>query len=366
MPEIISRPKILIVDDTSENLNLLIEILGYNYTVVSARSGNRALQLASGNNPPEIILLDIMMPDVDGYQVCRKLKADAKTCDIPIIFLTVLNDKESELRGFNEGAVDYIHKPFSATLVQARVATHLELASSRRLLASQVKILKDAAQLRDDVDRIIRHDLKVPLTSILAYTELLLADTVCTLKQREWIQDMYESGQTMLQILNISLDVYKMEIGTYTLNAEILCLDAIIKRILIRFHPLTQRTGLKIVANLSPTVVLGEDLLCLVLFTNLIKNAIEATPLGGVIHIELSTENNQAIIHIRNPTPVPMAVRTTFFNKYATAGKPGGTGLGTYSSRLMARTMGGDIMMQTDDETGTCITVCLPIQNHCA
>lgn len=353
------RPKILIVDDAVENLNVLIEILGHNYTIASARSGARALQLAADSNPPDLILLDIMMPSIDGYEVCRQLKANPKTRDIPIIFLTLLSDKGSELHGFDVGAVDYIHKPFSVALVQARVAIHLELAAARRQLASQVKALEIAARLREDVDRIIRHDLKGPLIPILTYVQLLL-ETNCTPKQRDFLQEIYASGNTMLEIINISLDVYKMEAGTYMLEPSALRLDVTLKSLLTRLDALKQRRGIEIAANLPPTTVLGEEILCLVLFNNLIKNAIEATSAGQSIHIELGSAADQAVVSIHNPTPVPAAVRAAFFDKYTTAGKPSGTGLGTYSARLMAKTMGGDISMQTGEESGTRIIVRLP------
>ena len=121
------RPLVLLVDDEPTNLQLLVEALRSDYEVAVATEGETALSLAKATDKPSIILLDVVMPDMDGYEVCRRLKADMRTRDIPVIFITVRNDVESEEHGFEIGAVDYIHKPFKLQSVRARVRTHLTL-----------------------------------------------------------------------------------------------------------------------------------------------------------------------------------------------------------------------------------------------
>lgn len=125
------RRRVLIVDDTPENIQVLMQLLQDEYVITVANNGERALTLASKQPGPDIILLDILMPDMDGYEVCRRLKQDRYTAAIPVIFITGLSDQADEQRGLDLGAVDYIHKPFTPSLVKARLRNHLELKTHR-------------------------------------------------------------------------------------------------------------------------------------------------------------------------------------------------------------------------------------------
>jgi diguanylate cyclase (GGDEF)-like protein len=134
LPASLSPATILVVDDTPANLSLMSRLLKDTYRVKVANNGERALEIAQSDAPPDLILLDIMMPGMDGYEVCRRLKADNATKDIPIIFLTAMADVENESMGFALGAVDYISKPFNKTVVKARIRVHMQLKRQSRLL----------------------------------------------------------------------------------------------------------------------------------------------------------------------------------------------------------------------------------------
>lgn len=134
-----ARPTVLVVDDTPENIDVLNGILQDEYNVKVATSGDRALAIARSQPPPDVILLDVMMPTIDGYEVCRRLKADYATQRIPVIFVTAMNEIEDETRGFELGAVDYISKPVSPAIVRARVRTHLHLYDQKRHLIEMVR-----------------------------------------------------------------------------------------------------------------------------------------------------------------------------------------------------------------------------------
>ena len=137
MVEAERKPKVLIVDDTPENIQVLMETLKDQYTIVAAINGEKALKMAVAEPRPDLILLDIMMPGMDGYEVCRRLKADEQALDIPIIFVTAKTEVEDETLGFELGAVDYITKPFSIPVVKARVKAHLDLKRLRDIEAIQ-------------------------------------------------------------------------------------------------------------------------------------------------------------------------------------------------------------------------------------
>lgn len=171
-----SRKKtVLAVDDSQENLNLLSRILQDKYLVFLATNGKEALSLASGPSRPDLILLDIMMPDMDGYEVIQKLKEDERTRNIPVIFVSALGKTEDEARGLELGAVDYISKPFSTAVVLARIKTHLELKELR-------DNLEEAANERNmELDLTLEHLKK-------AYMELNEAHNLI---RTSWIETIY-------------------------------------------------------------------------------------------------------------------------------------------------------------------------------
>jgi len=147
-------PTLLVVDDTPANLSLMAGLLHQEYRVKLANSGPRALELAQ-REPPDLILLDVMMPEMDGYTVCRLLKRDPRTRDVPVIFVTAMSQPEDETRGFECGAVDFIHKPISPPIVRARVRTHLQLKTWQDSLRRRSTGLEVALRQRlEEVERL--------------------------------------------------------------------------------------------------------------------------------------------------------------------------------------------------------------------
>ena len=140
------RPTVLVIDDEPFNLSLLDEVLNKNYTIQKASNGPEALELAFAN-PPDLILIDVMMPDMDGFEVCRQLKKHITTMHVPVIFITAKNEIKDEELGFSVGASDFIHKPISAPIVAARVRTHLKVKFMQDYLRSEnTKLLKSAGE----------------------------------------------------------------------------------------------------------------------------------------------------------------------------------------------------------------------------
>jgi len=164
-----NRPSVLVVDDTPENLQLMSALLKDLYRVKIANGGERALKIAAGEGAPDLILLDIMMPEMDGYEVCRRLKADPATREIPVIFLTAKSEVADEEKGFALGAVDYITKPISPPLVMARVRTQLALKAAADFLRDQNVYLEAEVQRRTKEVSIIQ-DVTIMAMASLAET----------------------------------------------------------------------------------------------------------------------------------------------------------------------------------------------------
>ncbi|MFC1857027.1 response regulator [Thermodesulfobacteriota bacterium] len=362
------KQKVLIVDDTPENIYILMETLKDEYAIVAATNGEKALQLANAEPIPDIILLDIMMPGMDGYEVCARLKANDKTKDLPVIFITAKTEEKDEIKGFSLGAVDYITKPISPPKVKARVKIHLALKNAREMLETQNEELIEAAKLKEDVDGIMRHDLKSPLNSIISLPQIILEDKGLEPEHAKSLKMIEDAGFRMLNMINLSLDLFKMERGVYPLQPVSVDILKIIKKIVSEAEGQARTKNITFnIINRGNNIagedffrILGEELLCYSILSNLIKNAMEASPEGQTVSITLDDKESGSI-SVHNRGVVPEEIRDQFFEKYVTSGKSGGTGLGTYSAKLIAETQGGHIKLDTSEEDGTTITLFLPL-----
>jgi len=324
---------------------------------------------------PDLILLDIMMPGMDGYEVCKQLKANPKTRYIPIIFITAMSETEDETRGLELGAIDYITKPVSPPIVRARVKNHLALKlalekieTQKQKLDEQNKALIEAAHLREDVERITRHDIKTPLNAVIGFSQFLMMADNLTDAQLDGLRTIEEAGYRILNIINLSVDLFKMERGIYPFTPALVNLLLVINKIIIETREMVRLKNLSINVSIKGIPiddndifsVQGDELLCYSMLANLIKNALEASPEGETISIILDDDDDTAIINIHNKGVVPADVRENFFDIYVTSGKETGTGLGTYSAKLIAETQNGRISMTTSEEEGTYVIIKLP------
>ncbi|MEO5362891.1 MAG: hybrid sensor histidine kinase/response regulator [Magnetococcus sp. DMHC-8] len=352
---------VLLVDDQPEHIDVVKAALEQHFTVRIATNGEVGLRLARRENI-DLILLDVMMPGLDGFELCRLLKTDPATRDVPVVFLTAKQNFDDETLGLNLGAMDFIRKPSNPAVVLARVANLVELYRTKQELMQRNDELLRMLRIREDMENLSRHDLKGPLVGIIGLPELLLEDDNLTDEQKSLIKIIETNGYTMLEMINRSLDLFKMEMGNYQLQPERFDLVPILNKVI---HDLEQHRSFKQVqVSLPPPtegfIVLGEKLLCYSLFHNMVLNAIQASAAQGTITIALMAHGHDRQIRIGNPGEVPVEIRDCFFEKYVTSGKKGGTGLGTYSAWLAAKTQGGSIVLDTTHPGLTTITVSLP------
>lgn len=231
-------------------------------------------------------------------------------------------------------------------------------------VATDITEHKELEALREHVERITRHDLKTPLMGVIWGARTLHAADNLDSEQQKIVERIEAAGNTMLSMINKSLDLYKMEQGTYAVQASPVDIRELVDRIVSESSgeetpEVTVNFSGRPMSAKDYFYVLGEESLLYTMLGNLLLNAFEAAGKRGVVTVNLHSGDSN-IIEIHNPGAVPPEVRATFFEKYSTAGKAFGTGLGTYSARLVARTHGGDITMQTSDTEGTTVTVTLP------
>ncbi len=363
------KPTILVVDDAPENIDVLRAILTPEYVVKAATSGETALGAARRSPSPDLILLDVVMPGMSGFQVCESLKNDPSTKGIPVVFVTSRNDPSDESEGFSVGAVDYIHKPVNPHVVRARVRTHLDLTAARRELERQNEVLRENARLREEVEAINRHDLKNPLTAILWASSILLESSDLPDRDRSLARTVADSGRKMLEMINRTIDLVKMERGVYVPKIEDVDAARLARQIADAQSKNAERKecGIDILLEGAPPaaterfIVKGEELLVYSMLGNLVANAVEASPPAQRVSISLARSGEgKGVIAVHNEGCIPADVRERFMEKFATSGKAHGTGLGAYSARLIATTLGGQISWESTEARGTTIVVALP------
>ncbi|WP_341675711.1 response regulator [Niveibacterium sp. SC-1] len=357
---------ILVVDDTPENLELMVPLFGEAHRVRTATDGARALAICLSEDPPELVLLDVMMPGMSGFEVAQRLREHPATEVLPIIFVSAMDDEVSRMKGLGLGAVDFVSKPIEPEVLRLRVDNFMRYAALQRRAQGECDALLEVARLRDEVDQLTRHDIKGPLAGIASMTETLLKDGRLSDLQHSYLRSIETCTQQVLDTIGLSTELYKIETGRFVLDPQefdivVLLRDiADITRNEVRSRNLSIRVSVPDESD-PCLMILGDHVLSHSLLHNLLRNACEAAPRDTRIDIVVS-EDSHAQISIKNFGMPPPEVRERFFEKYVTSGKRGGTGLGTYSARLLTQAQNGSIAVRIDEPGNTTeLVVRLPL-----
>ena len=360
------RPTILVVDDTADNLLMLSELFKDEYRMRVAHAGEKALTICQSDDPPDLVLLDIMMPGMDGFEVARRMREHPTSVGIPVIFVTAMTGEDARLTGMELGAVDFVTKPIDPAALKLRVRNFMHYVDLHKQLQANYDGMMELAHLREDVEHITRHDMKGPLAGVIGLVQALAGDASMNRDQLGQLRLIEESALQVLDMINLSTELFKIETGRFTLDARPVRIGNILERIveIARTTFSDKHLVVAVVSQAPPGAelppALGDGMLCYSLFQNLIKNACEAAPAGSQVVVTLHDETPLRIT-IRNQGAVPVEIRARFFGKFVTLGKYGGTGLGTYSAKLLAEAQGGAIALAVSDpEDQTTITVTLP------
>ncbi|MEZ9701815.1 response regulator [Vibrio sp. 10N.261.46.E12] len=352
-----SKYSILIVDDEPNNITVLTELLKKDFSLQACLSGEKALKICSKETLPDLILLDIMMPEMDGLMVCEKLKNNPLTEHIPIIFISALSQTKDVIKGLSMGAVDYIAKPISPEITRARIDTHIEQVRQREKMALQLDTMIENMRLKEDMERITHHDLKNPLSVIMSAVDSLQDKQSYSQQEIDFIS---ESACTMKDMIDQQMIIHQLE--NNSTERELLSINALefFNKILYGQKGKCKKNNVFIRYHIAKVVsFLGNQVLCFNLFNNLIANAIEASTAGSEITITSEQVEDHVVFHIHNEGVIPAKVQARFFDKFITHGKEKGTGLGTYSAKLSALAQGGDVSFSSTKKDGTTLTVTL-------
>ena len=363
--------KILIVDDVVSNV-LLLKILLTNekYQVCTANCGNMAIEQAKAEKP-DLILLDVMMPDITGFDAAQILKKDPETAHIPIIFLTALNNPSDLVHGFQVGANDFLTKPFNKEELVVRVFHQIKLVAATRIIERQNAELRATIGNRDKMYSVIAHDLRSPMASIRMVLNLVAASASPELIGQEMydlLDKANEESEDVHDLLDNLLKWTKSQTGRLTVVRQDLDLNDIIPGVVDIFEMIAQNKHIKLnyQTSASSVIVTADNDMLKTVVRNFMSNAIKFTPENGSIDIILSTEGDYAKVSVRDHgVGIAPERLSSIFNKgettYGTGGEEG-SGLGLQLCQDFATKNGGNCTVESVLGEGSTFSVLVPLK----
>ena len=345
---------ILVVDDKPNNLKVITSVLGGEYTVSIANSGMNTLRMIDSVKP-DLILLDIMMPGMDGIEVCQRLKQNPNTSGIPIIFLTAKTDIEDIVKGFESGAVDYITKPFNPTEVRMRVKNHLSLYHAR-------KEIEQINQEKDKFFSIIAHDLKSPFNSILGFSDLLKeeANQLEVDEVKQYATLLFDSASHTLQLLENLLSWARIQQGRMEFYPQNLLFDEVVNEVFDIITENAHEKNITLVNHIRKNIAVNvDDNMLKTVLRNLVSNAIKYSNPGGQVEIDCKVDENWIQVVVSD-TGIGIGHENIekLFNIGSSFSTPGtgkekGTGLGLLLCKEFIEKHGGKIWAESEPGKGS-------------
>ncbi len=364
-----SQFSILAVDDSLDNLILLQTLLeDEGYTVELTESGQEALQKVK-QNPPHLILLDVMMPTMDGYEVTQRIRQDARLPFIPILLITA-HDRSSVVKGLDNGADDFIRKPFDMEELLARVRSLLRLKHS-------IDEREAMIQQREDFVSRLTHDLRTPLVAADRMFHLMQSGSFGPPSDDmvEALNSIIQNNQNLLSMVNMLLEVYRHDAGQKKLTFVACHLPTLLQEVVGELAPLAEEKGLDLILEFAgepkgrPPLeqVFGDQLELRRVFTNLVGNAIKFTDQGSVLVRMQGMGNTEAgdrwvVIEVVDTGPgIPPEDLAELFQRFRHGNhRRAGSGLGLHLSSRIVEAHNGSLTVQSAVEQGSCFTVKLP------
>jgi two-component system sensor histidine kinase/response regulator len=361
---------ILVVDDITRNIQVVGTVLcNEGYEVMPAASGAEALKCVRAQLP-DLILLDLMMPELDGLEVCRRLKADPTTSQVPVVFLTASNEMEHLVKGFEVGAVDYVTKPFNPPELLARVRTHLELKHARQRL-------REMNEEKNEFMGIAAHDLRNPIGSIKGYSEMIVEDaqswlgqatsdpTSCLKEIKDFGERIVATTGRMMEMLQNLLDSNRIERGEMKLHLAPTDLRSALNQVIEaqQAHATAKQQTIRLETESAPVTVLVDPSVTVQVLENLLSNAIKYSPPGKEVFVRFKKTAQAARVEVQDQGPGLTAEdQKKLFGKFARlSAKPTGgehsTGLGLSIVKKMVEAMNGKVWCESEPGLGACFVV---------
>ena len=367
---------IMVVDDTPANLKLMDGMLrNWGYQIRAFPNGRLALAAAL-NETPDLILLDINMPVMNGYETCRQLKTIPALQPVPVIFISALNETLDKVKAFECGGVDYVIKPFQLDEVRARIDTHLKIRNLQKTLECQNRKLQDTVDqlkalesLRDNLVHMIIHDMRSPLMAVSGNLELLAMDPgALSADSQESLKDASGAARKLIEMVSSLLDVSKLENGEMPIQRIPCDLHRVTGDVTQMLSSLLRDNPIVLESQTSDTTVAGDPALLQRVLGNLLGNAAKFSPAGKPITLGFQNDPPFLKVTVRDEGPgIPPDYHTRIFEKFGQVDsqqnmKQYSTGLGLTFCKLAVEAHGGKIGVESAVGKGSTFWFTLPRQ----
>jgi len=358
-----ARADILIVDDIAENLEFLsAQLSAQGYYTRPVHSGKLAL-MAARASPPDIVLLDILMPEMDGYEVCQAFKSDGQLCDIPVIFISGLNETIDKVRAFQVGAVDFLTKPFQPEEMLARINTHLTLYWQRRELEQQ-------RELKASFISMATHEFRTPLAVIKSTVDILLkySDKLSEERRVEKLNVINQEVETLDQLIGEVLSFNRVDVGRVEFHLEETNMKVFCDGLVERLSELSETQSLIYTVEDDLDAAYVDVYLLNHILSNLLSNAFKYSSSGNPVYFHVSQDKENVIFKVADEgIGIPPDEQKYLFSPFYRASNAspfGGTGLGLAIVKQYVDRHGGSVHFESTVNVGTTFTVEIPRNNQ--
>ncbi len=376
-----TAPLILVADDVTPNVEMLCDQLAtHGFRTLTASDAPSALALALSEHP-DLCILDVAMPAGDlgvddraaGYEVCRRLKRDPRTKNMPVIFVTALNDNSDRVKAIEAGGDDFLTKPHNRMVLGARVRSLLKHKDAADALEEALRAQDELAKSRDDLMKMIVHDLKTPLTAVLATLEMVVDGDYGALQepQRAALADAERQAEDLLALIQNLLEVTKVEESKIALAPEPIAPAAFLSEMVFDWQARLQQEGATAtieVADDAPVFHADKAVMKRV-FANLLQNALTHSPIGVHVRLRARKDGDGILFTVADNGPgIPKEYHELIFRKFeqvrtANVPKTRSSGLGLAFCRLAVEGHGGRIWVQSEEGRGTQFHIRLPTED---
>lgn len=366
-----SEYKILVVDDVMSNLMLLKVLLtSEKFGIITASNGRQAIEMTQ-NEKPDLLLLDVMMPDLSGFEVAKKLKSDPQTSDVPIIFLTALNSTADIVKGFEAGGNDFISKPFNKEELITRIYHQISLVAAKRLLADKNTELEHIIAGRDRLYSVIAHDLRSPIGSIKMVLNLLLVNLTVDKIGKDMHELLVSANHTtedVFSLLDNLLKWSKSQTGQLNLVHQEADLTEIVNSVLEIFKLIGDMKRIELEVKPCGPLMVNVDIDTMkTIVRNLLSNAYKFSSVGGKITVLMEKKDGMAVMHIKDQgcgisqeNQLKLMNPETAYTTYGTKNEEG-SGLGLLLCKDFITRNGGKIWFTSTEGVGSTFSISLPL-----
>lgn len=361
---------VLIVDDNPNNIQVVAAIMAeHNYELGIAMNALEAYKFLEANTP-ELILLDVNMPEVDGFEVCSTLKSDEKYKDIPIIFLTAKDEKEDIVKAFDLGAVDYVTKPFNRKELIARVRTQISLKKTRDELEKRNYELKKSLEMKDEFLSLVSHEFRTPLNVISSAIQAMsyIYGSELPIKAKQYLSMIRQNTFRQLRLVNNLLDITRVNAGRIKINKKNIDIVFLTKAIIESVSTYASQKKIEVIftALFEKKIIGIDDEKYERILLNLLSNAIKFTSEGDFITVTLSSMEDKICVEVKDTgIGIPENKIEVIFERFgqvdsSLSRQAEGTGIGLSLVKKFTEALGGSIFVKSQVGEGSAFTILLP------